>query len=153
MSPPPTHPYMKSLTHPGANMDIKHPPNDESLALNEVMEGTADPIIPTPSALVKKSTPKEKASEKDWLSDELLVKLEAHRPPHSLKAGDKVPHDLCHSAFSALFSPLAKPMKGEYEYENIHQAAQAVRHVAHWYGFSTKVHGTTISCCCSMNTK
>ena len=145
MSSPTTHPDMKSLTHPGANMDIKHPLNNESLTLNEVMEGTVDPTTTPPSASVKKSTPRKKAADKDWLSDKLLVKREAHRPPRTLKAGDKVPHDLCHSAFTALFSSPAKPMKGEYEYENVHQAAQAVRHVAHWYGFSTTVHDTTIS--------
>ena len=133
---PPSYPYMKLPIHTGANMDIKPPPvgmDIESPVFHEVREGTSDPITPTPSASVKKMTPNKKAADTDWLSDELLSKLEAHRPPHTFKAGDKVPHDLWHVAFTAPSPIPARHINGEYDYKNIHQVTQEVQHDAHWY--------------------
>ena len=115
------------LTHPVVNIDTKPPP------ILEFMEEEADLISPD-----SEPTKKVNAVVKYWLSEELLLKPEAHMPPHTFKAGDNVPHNICHSVFTSLFS-----------YENAHQVAQAVRYVAYLYVFAIKLHGTTISCGCS----
>ena len=149
MNSTPPYPDMKPhppLTNTVANMETKPPP------ITEFMEGTAGSITPD-SDPGRKVKAKEKSADKDWLSDELLSKLEARRPTNTFKAGDVVPPPQFLSAFTALFSPPARHIKGEYEYENVHQVTQAVRLVAHWYGFGIKLHGTTISCCCSLSSK
>ena len=84
-----------------------------------------------------------------------MARLETQKPTVIFNAGDKIPPDLSQRAFASLFIPTEGKRIGKpaVTYSSAYELEAAVRHVARWYGFTTRSDGRVIICACSKTSK